>query len=60
MARAEISLDKIENIHPQQFILQRLSEINLKKRQKTAKSAGNNVKALKEINGAEKKACPKE
>jgi nanoRNase/pAp phosphatase (c-di-AMP/oligoRNAs hydrolase) len=60
MARAEISLDKIENIHPQQFILQRLSEINLRKRQKITKSAGNDVKALKEIDGAEKKACPKE
>lgn len=48
MARAEISLDKINNIHPQQFILQRLSEINLKKRQKAKKSAGHNVKALKE------------
>jgi len=37
MARAEISLDKIDNIHPQQFILQRLSEINLKKRQKVSR-----------------------
>ena len=34
MARAELPLDRIENIHPQQFILQRLSNLNTRKKSK--------------------------
>lgn len=32
MARAELPLNRIENTHPQQFILQRLSDINIRKK----------------------------
>ncbi len=58
MARAEISLDKIENTHPQQFILNRLSQVNTKKRNRMKQSTVNGVAAVKEVNGAEKKALP--
>ena len=53
MARAELSLDKMDNTHPQQFILKRLADINTK-RSKVKPSAGNGVTAIREINGAEK------
>ncbi len=56
MARAEIPLDAISNIHPQQFILKRLGEINTKKRNKIKHSNGNGVVASREMNDAEKKA----
>ncbi|MFP4083278.1 MAG: DHH family phosphoesterase [Desulfonatronovibrio sp.] len=58
MARAEIPLNKIDNTHPQQFILKRLSDINLKKRNKIKQAVGNRAVALKEGNDIKTKALP--
>ncbi|MFO7726807.1 MAG: DHH family phosphoesterase [Desulfonatronovibrio sp.] len=58
MARAEIPLSKIDKTHPQQFILKRLSDINLKKRNKIKQAVGNRVVALKEGNDTKTKALP--
>jgi len=58
MARAEISMSKLENTHPQQFILKRLSDVNSSRRNKIKPNSGNRVTALREMNGAEKKDLP--
>ena len=60
MARAEIPLEKIDNTHPQQFMLKRLSEINLKKRKAVKQMASNGIAALGQSNDTQKKSLPKE
>ncbi|WP_051617011.1 DHH family phosphoesterase [Desulfonatronovibrio hydrogenovorans] len=58
MARAEIPLDKIDRQHAQQFILQRLAELNARKRTRGKQSAGNGFPISGDKESAERKTLP--
>ena len=58
MARAEIPLGKIDNIHPQQFILKRLSDVNARRKSRIRQPSSEEARAIREQDGCETKTLP--